>query len=423
MELSLGKASIRLREPVDIIASASVVGTKEGQGPLGALFDIVGKEDHFGAKTWEEAESNLQKEALMEAMRKADVQAEELRFLFAGDLLGQSIASSFGLSEFGIPLFGLYGACSTCGEALTLGALTIAGGFADMVACVTSSHFASAEREFRFPMEYGNQRPLSASWTVTGSGAFILRRATETDAEGMRLQGRDIISNSEEGPKDSQKKAPGNHLEGDLEEGPEKSQKKTPGKDLEGVLEEGLMEGLEKDSEKGLGKEAGYGRKKQVRARICGMTVGKIVDYGLKDSMNMGACMAPAAASTLLQHFEDWKCGPESYDHIVTGDLGSVGRQALLDILMKKGINLSDKHLDCGMLIYDAEAQDVHAGGSGCGCCAATLSAYLLKQLEEGFWKKILFLPTGALLSKTSYNEGKTVPGICHAIVLEGAGK
>ncbi|MBR4608397.1 MAG: hypothetical protein IKO41_19500, partial [Lachnospiraceae bacterium] len=213
----------------------------------------------------------------------------------------------------------------------------------------------------------------------------------------MRLQGRDIISNSEEGPKDSQKKAPGNHLEGDLEEGPEKSNKKTPGKDLEGVLEEGLMEGLEKDSEKGLGKEAGYGRKKQVRARICGMTVGKIVDYGLKDSMNMGACMAPAAASTLLQHFEDWKCGPESYDHIVTGDLGSVGRQALLDILFKKGIDLSDKHLDCGMLIYDAKEQDVHAGGSGCGCCAATLSAYLLKQLEEGFWKKILFLPTGAL--------------------------
>ena len=423
MELSLGKASIRLREPVDIIASASVVGTKEGQGPLGALFDIVGKEDHFGAKTWEEAESNLQKEALMEAMRKADVQAEELRFLFAGDLLGQSIASSFGLSEFGIPLFGLYGACSTCGEALTLGALTIAGGFADMVACVTSSHFASAEREFRFPLEYGNQRPLSASWTVTGSGAFILRRAAEADAEGMRLQGRDIISNSEEGPKDSQKKAPGNHLEGDLEEGPEKSNKKTPGKDLEGVLEEGLMEGLEKDSEKGLGKEAGYGRKKQVRARICGMTVGKIVDYGLKDSMNMGACMAPAAVSTLLQHFEDWNRGPESYDQIVTGDLGSIGRQALLDILMKKGIDLSEKHLDCGMLIYDAKEQDVHAGGSGCGCCAATLSAYLLKQLEEGFWKRILFLPTGALLSKTSYNEGKTVPGICHAIVLEGVGK
>ena len=349
MEQGLGKASIRLKEPVDIIASASVVGTKEGQGPLGALFDIVGKEDHFGAKTWEEAESNLQKEALSEAMKKAGVQAEELRFLYAGDLLGQSIASSFGVSEFGIPLFGLYGACSTCGEALTLGALTIAGGFADMVACVTSSHFASAEREFRFPLEYGNQRPLSASWTVTGSGAFILGRSL--DGEGSD------------------------------------------------------------------------GTSRRPRARICGMTVGKIVDYGLKDSMNMGACMAPAAASTLLQHFADWGCGPESYDHIVTGDLGSVGRQALLDILSKKGIDLSEKHLDCGMLIYDAETQDVHAGGSGCGCCAATLSAYLLKQLEEGFWKRILFLPTGALLSKTSYNEGKTVPAICHAIVLEGTGK
>ena len=374
MEQSLGKASIRLKEPVDIISSASIVGTKEGQGPLGALFDIVGEEDHFGAKTWEEAESTLQKEALMEAMKKADVQAEELRFLFAGDLLGQSIASSFGLSEFGIPLFGLYGACSTCGEALTLGSLTIAGGFAEMVACVTSSHFASAEREFRFPLEYGNQRPLSASWTVTGSGAFLLRRS-------MEARGGDQLNS--------------NHL---------------------GVHEQFGQMQTEKEIRKA-------GKVIKPRAKICGMTIGKIVDFGLKDSMNMGACMAPAAASTLLQHFEDWGCGLESYDHIVTGDLGSVGRQALMDIMQKKGIDLSEKHLDCGMLIYDADTQDVHAGGSGCGCCAATLSAYLLKQLEEGFWKKILFLPTGALLSKTSYNEGKTVPGICHAIVLEGPGK
>ena len=338
----LGQASIKLSDSVRIIADASVVGTKEGQGPLGALFDKVGKDDHFGGKTWEDAESNLQKEALQLALKKAELEPEDIRFLFAGDLLGQSIASSFGLCEFGIPHFGLYGACSTCGEALTLGALTIAGGYAGQVACVTSSHFASAEREFRFPLEYGNQRPLSASWTVTGSGAFILQ-----GTEGSRSA--------------------------------------------------------------------------RVRAKISGMTIGRIVDYGIKDSMNMGACMAPAAADTALRHFADWGCRWEDYDHVITGDLGSMGSMAFLDLLAMKGIDLSKKHLDCGLLIYDTEKQDVHAGGSGCGCCATVLSAWILRQLEEGFWKRVLFMPTGALLSKTSFNEGKTVPCICHAIVLESA--
>ena len=358
MKHGLGKASIRLTEPVSVIASASIVGTKEGQGPLGALFDKVGKEDHFGAATWEEAESNLQREALAEALKKAQLRPEEIRFLFAGDLLGQSIASSFGLVDFGIATLGLYGACSTCGEALTLGAMSIAGGFAERVACVTSSHFASAEREFRFPLEYGNQRPLSASWTVTGAASFL-------------LQGSGC---------------------------PETAQ---------GKVKETTKESVRENS------------RGKARAKICGMTVGRIIDFGIKDSMNMGACMAPAAADTLLRHFEDWGRGPEAYDQIVTGDLGRVGKEAFLDLMRRKGMDLSERHLDCGMLIYDLERQDVHAGGSGCGCCAVTLSAYLLKQLEEGFWKRILFLPTGALLSKTSYNEGKTVPAICHAIGLE----
>ena len=344
MDHSMGKASMRLDVPVEIFASASVVGTKEGQGPLKALFDVIGENDAFGAKTWEEAESNLQREAFGQAVRKAGIGMEEIRYLFAGDLLGQSMASSFGLEGCQIPYFGLYGACSTCGEALTLGAMTIAGGYADVVACVTSSHFASAEREFRFPLEYGNQRPLTASWTVTGSGAFLLRRG-----DGMEKKGT------------------------------------------------------------------------HARARICGMTVGRIVDYGLKDSMNMGACMAPAAADVILRHFQDWGRGPEDYDHLVTGDLGSIGQTALKELLRARGVELGDKLLDCGTLIYDTETQDVHAGGSGCGCSAVTLSAYLLKQLEEGLWKRILFLPTGALLSKVSYNEGKSVPGICHAIVLETA--
>jgi len=332
-----GKASIEYEKPVFIRNSASVTGKKEGEGPLGLLFDHVGEDDLFGCNTWEEAESTLQKYAVHLALKKACIKPEEVRFLLAGDLLGQSMASSFGLAGFQIPLLGLYGACSTCGEGLLLGSLLILAGYADVAVSVTSSHFASAEKEFRYPLEYGNQRPLSATWTVTGSGAFVMADQMGSGA----------------------------------------------------------------------------------RAKITGATVGTITDYGLKDSMNMGACMAPAAASTLYQHFRDFDRQPAYYDKIITGDLGTVGSRALQDLLKEKGYDIAERHMDCGIEIYDAQIQDTHAGGSGCGCSAVTLSAYILKQLEEGNWKRVLFMPTGALLSKTSFNEGMTIPGIAHAVVLE----
>ena len=362
MNQKIGRASVKLEEPVYILNSASVVGKKEGEGPLGLLFDVVGDDDMFGCNTWEEAESSLQKDAVYLAMGKAGVKPEDLSYIFAGDLLGQSIATTFGLSGYEIPLLGVYGACSTCGETITLGAMSIAGGFADRVACVTSSHFASAEKEFRFPLEYGNQRPLSATWTVTGSGAFVLG-----SAELVRSMQRETSTQ--------------NDTEND--------------------------------------KNVNANVNKSPRAKIVGMTVGKIVDYGIKDTMNMGACMAPAAASTLEQHFIDFGSQPEDYDKIITGDLGSVGQTVLIDLLREKGYDISAVHMDCGIEIYDAATQDTHAGGSGCGCSAVTLSAYILKQLEEGNWKKVLFMPTGALLSKTSFNEGQSVPGIAHALILE----
>lgn len=332
-----GKQSIEYDSPVYIVDSASIVGTKEGQGPLGELFDMVGQDDLFGCDSWEDAESSLQKDAVYMALKKAEMQPEQMRYIFAGDLLGQSIASSFGLMNYQIPMFGLYGACSTCGEALSLGSMAVGAGFADRVICVTSSHFASAEKEFRFPLEYGSQRPLSASWTVTGSGAFVLSNRKE----------------------------------------------------------------------------------KKVRAGITGITTGKIVDFGLKDSMNMGCCMAPAACDTIYQNLKDFNRKPEDYDRIITGDLGSVGQTALLDLLREKGYDISKQHMDCGIEIYDAQSQDTHAGGSGCGCSAVTLSAYILKKIEEGIWKRVLFIPTGALLSKVSFNEGQTVPGIAQAVVIE----
>lgn len=335
----MGKQSLQYERDVFIKASASIVGTKEGEGPLGNLFDMVGEDDMFGCPNWEKAESSLQQDAVYTALGKAKLKPSDMRYIFAGDLLGQSIASSYGLLNYEIPFFGLYGACSTCGESLSLGSMAICGGFADKVVCVTSSHFASAEKEFRFPLEYGNQRPLSASWTVTGSGAFVLTNSRE--------------------------------------------------------------------------------KNEPVRARITGITTGIIQDYGLKDSMNMGACMAPAACNVIYQNFMDFNRSPEDYDRIITGDLGTIGQTALLELLRDQGFDIAKKHMDCGIEIYDAATQDTHAGGSGCGCAATVLSAFVLKQIEEGIWKRVLFIPTGALLSKTSFNEGQNIPGIAHGIVIE----
>ena len=333
----IGKQSIEFGSPIWIQCSASIVGKKEGQGPLGKLFDKISRDDLFGGNSWEEAESAMQKETVQLCIQKAGIQIEDIRYLFAGDLLGQCIASSFGLAEFNTPLFGLYGACSTSALSITLGSIAIAAGVADKVMCVTSSHFASAEKEFRFPLEYGNQRPLSASWTVIGSGAFLLSDTSN---------GND-------------------------------------------------------------------------RAVITAVTPGRIVDFGLKDSMNMGMCMAPAAADVIFNHLQDFNRKSEYYDKIITGDLGYVGKQGVIDLLGQKGIDISQQHMDCGIEIFDQKTQDTHAGGSGCGCAASVLSAYILKQLEDKVWKRVLFVPTGALLSKVSFNEGKSVPGIAHAVVIE----
>lgn len=342
MDQKIGAQSLRFAEAPFIVSSASIVGTKEGQGPLSDEFDMIGADDRFGQDTWEESESALQKEAVTLALGKADMKPEDIRYIFAGDLLGQNIASSFGLMDFDIPIFGLYGACSTCGESLSLAAMCVAAGYADHVVAVTSSHFASAEKQFRFPLEYANQRPLSATWTVTGSGAFVL--AGHQEREHLSV---------------------------------------TP------------------------------------CVAITGITTGKIVDYGIKDSMNMGAAMAPAAADLIEQNLKDFDRKPEDYDRIITGDLGTVGKEILIRLLKERGYDISKQHEDCGIQIFDDSVQNTGAGGSGCGCSAATLSAHYLKRMERGELKRILFCPTGALLSTVSFNEGQPVPGISHGVVME----
>ncbi len=331
-----GKASLQFERPAYITGTASIAGKKEGEGPLGHGIDVVEQDPMFGTENWEQAESAMQKQAADLALEKGDIHRRDIRYLFAGDLLGQLIATSFGTVDLEIPLFGLYGACSTMGEALSLGAMCIDAGHADRVLAVASSHFATAEKQFRFPLGYGNQRPYCSTWTVTGCGAVVLSAA---------------------------------------------------------------------------------GEKQDVR--ITGITTGKMVDLGAKDSMNMGAAMAPAAWNTIMQNFEDFGVDEGWYDKIITGDLGEVGQKILLDFMKNEGHDLTDKHMDCGLEIYDKETQDTHAGGSGCGCAAVTLCAHILPRLLEGTWKRVLFLPTGALLSTVSYNEGQSIPGIAHAVILE----
>ena len=361
-----GKATLTYDQPPRILEAASIVGQKEGDGPLSHLFDCIEPDPKFGKNTWEEAESELQLRTARKVLEKSGMTEEQIRYLFAGDLLGQSMATSFGLQPFEIPLFGLYGACSTAGEALALAAMTVAAGYADVVGAVTSSHFASAEKQFRFPLEYANQRPLCTTWTVTGAGAFVL--------------GRDRYK-----------------------------------------TENRCKSGLEKEE---CTKTQGV-QQKECKGEACcdvcitGITPGKIVDYGVRDSMNMGAAMAPAAAACIAAHLEDFSRSPSYYDKIITGDLGAVGREILIELLQQKNIDIGSCHTDCGLEIFDNERQGTGSGGSGCGCAAVTMSAHFLPMMRRGELKRVLFVPTGALLSKISFNEGENVPGIAHAVVLE----
>lgn len=330
----VGKQSIRFENTPYITGAASVAGPKEIDGPMAPYFDRVSEDAAFGKDSWEEGESEMVRQAVTLAIQKAGLSKEDIRYIFAGDLLGQLIASTFGIKDMDIPAFGLYGACSTSGEALSLAAMTVAAGYADNVVAEASSHYGSAEKQFRFPLEYGSQRPLSATWTVTGSGAFVVSKTRSN-------------------------------------------------------------------------------------AAIRGVTTGRIVDYGVKDSLNMGACMAPAAADVIYQNLQDFSLDASYYDRIITGDLGKVGKTILMDLLKLNNVDISQNHTDCGIEIFDNDEQDTHSGGSGCGCSATVLAGYILKQISSGAWKRVLFVPTGALLSTVSFNEGQTIPGIAHAVMLE----
>ena len=330
-----GKQSFVLSQKPVITAWASVAGKKESQGPLADQFTWTCQDTYFGEKTWEQAEKRLQQLALEQLAKKAGIQQTDFSLVYSGDLLNQCIGSSFSLNRTGIPHLGLYGACSTMAQSLLMAAMTVDGGYSDRVVALTSSHFASSERQYRFPLGYGGQRTPTAQWTVTGAGAALVC----PDGNGPVI-----------------------------------------------------------DS----------------------CTIGTVTELGIKDAGNMGAAMAPAALATIEAHLQDTGRSCDDFDKIVTGDLGHHGKAMLLALARRKHLDLDGKLLDCGTLVFDAAAQDVHAGGSGCGCSAITLCGHLLDQLQAGNLKRILFCGTGALLSPTSTQQGLPIPGICHAVSITG---
>lgn len=324
----LGKQTIRFSHPPSITSTACIVGPKEGQGPLAKYFDQCLEDEFWGEKTWEKAESKLIKETSNLCIAKSGIPSSNIDLCFAGDLLNQCISSSFGLRDSNIPFLGIFGACSTFVEALILASNFIDGGSAQNCLCSVSSHFCSAEKQFRFPLELGNQRPPTSQWTVTGSGSAIL-------------------SKTGTGP------------------------------------------------------------------FITHATIGKIVDMGIKDGNNMGAAMSPAALNTLITHFQDTGRNPSYYDAIITGDLGYIGKEVLIELSQKEGYNIKSNYKDCGVLIFDQEKQDTHSGGSGCACCASVFSGYFYEQLKKRKLKKILLIATGALMNATSSQQGESIPRNC----------
>lgn len=329
----LGTQTVKLENPPSIEGYYSIVGPKEGEGPLSKYFDQILEDDLWGQESWEKAEAKMQEECIKSAVNNANLSVSDINYLIAGDLLNQIIATGYSARQLGIPYFGLYGACSTMTKSLSLGAMLIDGGFADKIVCATSSHFSTAERQFRFPLEYGNQRKTTAQWTVTGAGATVL-------------------SSTGAGP------------------------------------------------------------------YIKCITTGKIVDSGIKDANNMGAAMAPAAMDTLLYHFKDTGYKPSDYDLIITGDLGHLGKEIVIDMMKKQGYNLKDVFADAGAEIFDKEKQDTHSGGSGCACMGSVFNSYILKEMKKGKLNKVLIMATGALHSTTSIQQGESIPCIAHAVAI-----
>lgn len=338
MSKRIGTRTVVLPDRPGIAAWASVAGQKEKEGPYGSFFDVIIPDELNGQQSFEEAERSMLETAVIHCASRARCTIEDIQMLLAGDLLNQIVSSGFAARNLAIPYYGLYGACSTMSESLSVGSMLCDGGYADRLICATCSHFCTAERQYRAPLELGGQRTPTAQWTVTGAGAVML-------VSGAAARETNVC--------------------------------------------------------------------------LTHTTCGRVIDLGVTDQTNMGAAMAPAAADTIAAHFRDTGKNAEDFDLIVTGDLGILGRDLLLELLQEKDIRIHrEKLFDCGCEIF-APAQDTHCGGSGCGCAASMLCAHILPEIAAGRLKRILFLATGALLSPTTSMQGESIPGVAHAVVIE----
>lgn len=325
--------TIKFKNKPRIIGNYSIVGPKEGEGPFGDMFDYVMKDDFYGEKTYEKAERKMLEHAIFGATNKAGLTPTEVDMLICGDLLNQIITSSYTARVFDVSYLGIFSACSAMALSIGIGSAMIDSGYFENIACATSSHFSTAERQFRFPLELGNQRPPTSQWTCTASGCTVL-------------------SKTGSGP------------------------------------------------------------------YIDSITFGKVMDFGINDVNNMGAAMAPATMETMISVFQDTKTSPDDYDLIVTGDLGKLGSEILMDLMESQGYKLGINYGDCGQMMF-YHKQNVLMGGSGCGCSASIFNSYIVERLKTGQLKNVLYVATGALLSTTSCQQGETIPGIAHAIVIK----
>ena len=339
MKHQRGKQSIVFSNRPTILGAAAVAGVKEGQGPQRKWFDFILEDDIFGESTWEKAEGKMLKKAMDLALGDGRVPEKQVDLMLGGDLINQLMVTNYTARDMQIPFLGLYGACSTMTESLICGSVFIDGGYASTALCGASSHYCTAERQFRMPLEHGNQRPPSAQWTATAAGSMVL------------------------------------------------SERRVPGRTI----------------------------------RVSAATIGRVVDPGIKNVNEMGAAMTPAAVDTLLTHFRDMERTPEEYDLILSGDLGNIGKNILIDMMEKQGCPVGDRYNDCGALMYN-DSQDVHSGGSGCGCSASIFAGRVIKEMRQGKWNRVLIMSTGALLSTISSGQGESIPGIAHAVVLEAEG-
>ncbi|MEG0770828.1 MAG: stage V sporulation protein AD [Clostridia bacterium] len=325
---------ISFENPPIIKSFASIAGQKESKGPLKGLFDVTLNDDLAGKESFEKAESEMVKTVVNLAFQKADFMATDIDYLIGGDLLNQCSASTFGVRDLKVPFLGIYGACSTMAQGIVLSSVLATSSYAKNVACFASSHFCAAEKQFRYPLEYGGQRAKTCQWTVTGAGSLVV----STFGNGVKIKSA---------------------------------------------------------------------------------SVGKICDLGITDSNNMGAAMAPAATRTLVDFFNETGKDPNEYDLIVTGDLAYEGVKLTRELAAQEGVFLGKNYTDCGLIIYDREKQDVHAGGSGCGCSAVVLTSFILPRMLAGVYKKVIFVGTGALMSPTTVLQKESIPGIAHLVELE----